>query len=751
MDKNWLIRTTQNKILGPISKEKLIEFIEKGSLTQSDEVSAGNGYWFFLHEQELVDRFIVGNETQGFNPISECKTVLCRKQRRVEDHAPAQEETQLDSDTNNTMVIGRDLLSQLSSTADEGDEGDNDIPPVSAAKDEKQMLPDASDLEFPDIDGEYELPTIELEESYSVGEGSHQTAIITPDLEAEDEAFQGKLPSNDDLEYPSFDEDEVQVMVQSEEESQDLPEAPVEEELVLASVPEKEKMAATPRSIPPQKPMRQKNTKTHEAKRVEVLKTNRSDRYLFYVFFIMISLVAYAIYFYYSKISNHRPVDVGEELSSLFIPSARAQDAFQKKNIIIDSFALPEGKFALNQGIIGAQLSYSPLLAISDKCVGPNEFYFLLNTFLADPNDTFPWSASLQACPNFYSIEAKVMLEAAQKPFQERGKFVLERKAMLSSDDLNVIRQIEEMKKSRPLLKQVLAFFNEYIEALNSKPSTAELYRLNEKVHAFSGQVKQQSILALLMEVVAALSVDNQAWAKRSFSLILQRNLLQIAFHLDATFFESPEERKRYENNMRLAMRYTVERLHDQMLAKLAINYFAVFDQSDVTLDMLKKLNSEWSLVEIREKATERINGKFFFIPWFYILQSRAQDQEIERFVRTHLNAKLVEQLGIDLLPIILKYLPLADDAEKQLVMLLKESFSHPSPFARYMIIQALKSPQLYKALSPLPQEYRGANFQLERREYRQLLEEKGIVHFSLFNLVRIGEIKRPLLWWLIL
>jgi hypothetical protein len=76
MDKNWLIRTKSNHILGPISKEKVLELYNNGSIKPDDEVCSGNGYWFFIREDDMVDRFLVGNETQGFNPISEAKDVL---------------------------------------------------------------------------------------------------------------------------------------------------------------------------------------------------------------------------------------------------------------------------------------------------------------------------------------------------------------------------------------------------------------------------------------------------------------------------------------------------------------------------------------------------------------------------------------------------------------------------------------------------------------------------------------------------
>lgn len=80
MEKNWLIRTKSNHILGPISKEKVVELYQNGSIKADDEVCSGNGYWFFIREDDMVSRFLMGNESQGFNPISEAKDVLTQGQ-----------------------------------------------------------------------------------------------------------------------------------------------------------------------------------------------------------------------------------------------------------------------------------------------------------------------------------------------------------------------------------------------------------------------------------------------------------------------------------------------------------------------------------------------------------------------------------------------------------------------------------------------------------------------------------------------
>lgn len=84
MEKNWLIRTKNNHILGPVSKQKVRELLEKGSIKGDDELTCGNGYWFFVREKELVEKYVVGDMPQGFNPVSEAETVLCKGETQLD-------------------------------------------------------------------------------------------------------------------------------------------------------------------------------------------------------------------------------------------------------------------------------------------------------------------------------------------------------------------------------------------------------------------------------------------------------------------------------------------------------------------------------------------------------------------------------------------------------------------------------------------------------------------------------------------
>jgi hypothetical protein len=93
--KNWIIRTKTNYILGPVSREKLIELIHSGSLTDEDELCSGNGFWFYFREKDLLDHYLLNGHKQGFNPVSEA---LNEKKLR-EENGPKDNNSEVDDIT----------------------------------------------------------------------------------------------------------------------------------------------------------------------------------------------------------------------------------------------------------------------------------------------------------------------------------------------------------------------------------------------------------------------------------------------------------------------------------------------------------------------------------------------------------------------------------------------------------------------------------------------------------------------------
>jgi hypothetical protein len=116
MGKNWLIRTKSNHILGPVSKEKVQELYQNGSIKPDDEICSGNGYWFFIRESDLVNKYLMGTTSQTYNPISEAKDVLTLKENEiVEQEAPAKDDITVVGNLNLGQLRGGEVQQQKES------------------------------------------------------------------------------------------------------------------------------------------------------------------------------------------------------------------------------------------------------------------------------------------------------------------------------------------------------------------------------------------------------------------------------------------------------------------------------------------------------------------------------------------------------------------------------------------------------------------------------------------------------------
>jgi hypothetical protein len=160
MDRNWLIRTKNLHILGPVSKTKIKELIENGSIKGDDEVCSGNGYWFFIKEDDLVKKYIHDEIIQDFNPVSEATVV---------GSAPVEED--IPDDTTQVLKLPTDNLDDDDDSFDETeDEGNSNI------QEFREFRVDAESDSSDDDDEDYE----EDDPSTSPQKKTKQRAITAP-------------------------------------------------------------------------------------------------------------------------------------------------------------------------------------------------------------------------------------------------------------------------------------------------------------------------------------------------------------------------------------------------------------------------------------------------------------------------------------------------------------------------------------------------------------------------------------------
>lgn len=318
-DKCWLIRTTQRQLLGPVSKEKILSFLEKGALAPEDELTSGNGYWFSVKEKDLVEKYLLGDIPQSFNPISEAPSVLTAARDQKEGTASLHP---------NPVPNKEELKAQAAAQT--------------SSSEEEVHLPAQDDLEYPDLNapidigGDFEMeesssddittvlkldnlakPAVEEKRKPAPQESQRAQLIAEVDEEAQ-------LPDQADLEYPDMGMDFSTEESTPPPQPEELEPADLESETVEVEADQTDKTS--------KKKAQKRKKKTIEA-------PQRNDRYLFYLLALLI-LLTVSVFYYYKKVLN-KPFPVIGQVSSLVLSKAHAQVlapdplAIKKKDFLI--------------------------------------------------------------------------------------------------------------------------------------------------------------------------------------------------------------------------------------------------------------------------------------------------------------------------------------------------------------------------------------------------------------------------------
>lgn len=301
-EKCWLIRTTQRQLLGPVTKEKILSFLEKGALCADDEIASGNGYWFSVKEKDLVEKYLLGDIPQSFNPISEAPSVLTASLDQKEGTASLYPNPA-------PGLNARKEESNFESNAD-------------SASSEQVHLPAQDDLEYPDLDNLMSSPPQDIEQSEDITtvlkldsltkglDGADKRKSDPPSSQARELLVSeidedAQLPDQADLEYPDLGS-----------ESFDGPPSLNDIEPPKIQTNVKSEDSYNEAELGSKKKASKRKKKVIEA-------PQRNDRYLFYLLALLILLTA-SVFYYYKKVLN-KPFPIIGEFVSFVVPVAQAQ------------------------------------------------------------------------------------------------------------------------------------------------------------------------------------------------------------------------------------------------------------------------------------------------------------------------------------------------------------------------------------------------------------------------------------------
>ena len=177
------------QIQGPLAKEQVLELIDNGTLKAEDEISAGNGYWFWVKEQELLEKYLHGTDVQPFNPVNSFEG---QRGHYEEGTLPGIED--LEYPESGGWTTAADSFSRMAEQGEVSSSSSSEIV-VNVNEDETsgEIHLGDEDLELEEGENDKENE----EESTDVGILLENATMIQ---KADEEATQ--LPKEEDLDYP---------------------------------------------------------------------------------------------------------------------------------------------------------------------------------------------------------------------------------------------------------------------------------------------------------------------------------------------------------------------------------------------------------------------------------------------------------------------------------------------------------------------------------------------------------------------
>lgn len=309
VERNWLIRTRNKKLLGPVSKKKICELLDKGSLNGDDELSTGNGYWFWVRERELVDKYVFGDIPQEFNPVSEADN---------SDFSFIKEKSKVPATTRQATQNNNDPESFVYPVDDDLAYPDMSASNVTQAEDTQEVLPSNEDLEYPD------MSSMDLELAEEEEPPPPPPSFEQENHEAE-QSFDSENSIEEDFEYPDIEEEQYIEDHSStgyeHEEFDDIDD--------VDSHLESRNNETTKKASKKRKKQLDEDDGTNTEKHVlSKSKKQRNDRYLFLIILILLVLIGFVLYLYHNLFSSPFPL-VG--INSAHAQTISAPQSLSKK------------------------------------------------------------------------------------------------------------------------------------------------------------------------------------------------------------------------------------------------------------------------------------------------------------------------------------------------------------------------------------------------------------------------------------
>lgn len=335
-----------------------------------------------------------------------------------------------------------------------------------------------------------------------------------------------------------------------------------------------------------------------------------------------------------------------------------------------------------------------------------------------------------------------------------QGKSMLEVEKTLRMMGINGglkenILKVADFKYREDVLEADLKDLHELVSTYGQGQTAPQNFFLAKKVwYRIKDQAPQNYFLKKLLEVLAALRVGNDAWAKRALGEAIFIDPYQYALEINPIHL-SPEKLSSYKSDLTQALKILNEKLKKEPIVQMYINTLAGQTNDDAILKVRDELGFRWSLVDIRNFIKDRIVGSSYPHVWFVALSGRTTQNEIDNYFESALDVQKMEKWEWYKMWLFRSFLPNDENLRKIIFEKLDQFEEELTLHRKLLLTQMAENQTIKRELKDKIDLYSKPTFQLKREFYRSLFYSGEAPYFALFQLWSMGDISDESLLWL--
>ncbi|MCR9203099.1 MAG: hypothetical protein NXH75_00870, partial [Halobacteriovoraceae bacterium] len=243
-----------------------------------------------------------------------------------------------------------------------------------------------------------------------------------------------------------------------------------------------------------------------------------------------------------------------------------------------------------------------------------------------------------------------------------------------------------------------------------------------------------------------AIYAKNLPWANKLKKKIVKSSPFTLL--VEGLPFNEQEEEVVRDYLLKILEDY-VEILKDEEGGKIIAKFLSdIVDTNNFRL-LKTRLNADWSLTQIRDNMKNPLHQQEYFDFWFYILMNRSSDVEVKRRFRDFIDPDLVKSAGQGQFWVFEHFFPSDKEIREILRKRLLLMWRRGDLNDQYTVLRSILNANLKQYLAKENDNFKRADFQLQREFFQNVLNTGLSTPFALYHLSLLGNLDENDLWWL--